>query len=138
MDKTHNRGDSNGYKKNRSMLVWKRIHQLKEQNGTDKQKNMEVKNAQWKIVSTLPEILQQMKEHIKSDHYRKPEALECLTIPEEIRRNSHRQGNEHIRPNINIEREHSGLRKYIKSEHGAGDGINLTTSITLGEIKIRY
>ena len=121
-------------RKNRSRLVWKRLNQLKEQEGNAKQRNMELKDANGKVINTPAGILRKMREHIRKEHYKTPSQLECITISPELWKNSHAQACEHIHPNILKRRKQSKLQKYI-AEQGGETEQYLINKISTSEIK---
>ena len=118
------------YQKNKSRLVWRRLHQLQEHKGAAKQKNLELRNQQGEIVCAIPEILQQMQEHIQNEHYRKPEQPTCLTTPTMIWKETYQQAKEHIHPKIIAKRQQSRLYKYCATDAGTGTAEIMTSQIT--------
>ena len=54
-------------KHNRSRLVWRRLNQLKENNGTSKQKDLGLKNQEGELKSTVQQILDITHKHMKKN-----------------------------------------------------------------------
>ena len=96
---------------------------------------MALKNMERKLIHDIPHILDLMKEHIKSEHYREPTVLQRITIPSRLWSDEEQQANGHIRPKIKQMRNNSRLTQYINGEYGIGTQVIMTCQISKEEIQ---
>ena len=99
-------------------LVWKRLNQLKEQKSV--LKNIELRNSEGKNVNTINGILNEMKKHIRSEHYKKPLYPDYLIIEPDLWNKNHDDAVNHIHPKTIKARNESKLQDYLNSRYGSG------------------
>ena len=119
---------------NRTRLVWKRLNQLKQNNVQAKQKNMELRDQEGKLQSTIPKILQIMQTHMKNEHYKTPGQPQIPIIDPKLWKDSHENVQMEIHPNITKERNQSRLQQYLRTHHGASTECQMTQPVTDLEI----